>query len=75
MINYLGFEFNSRDELTAWSKSQHITAYAKYAAMFANNPTTELSVMLSKHADALHNIFGMTWDEIEEIEINAIQTA
>lgn len=75
MIEYMGRTFNSFAELNEWNKAGHIDYYKKLASMAANNPTMELITIMRTEADTLHNQFGLTWCEIEEIEIAAMQTA
>lgn len=66
---YLGIEFKSYEELKNWSKEGSIREYKKLAKMFDRNPSMELSAMMSDRADILHRKFGLSWEEIEELEI------
>lgn len=68
-MTYLGREFKDYEELVNWNKDGHITEYRKLAKMFGKTPTMEISSMMSKKAIILHDSFGMSWEEIEELEI------
>lgn len=77
MKQYKGYyidhvSFNSKDEIDAFIKKLAIERHEMLARMFADKPSMELSVMMSDNADRLHNVFGMGYEFIEEIEINAI---
>ncbi|MDO4345611.1 MAG: hypothetical protein Q4C50_12510 [Eubacteriales bacterium] len=71
-MEYLGMEFKNHEELINWSKEGNIEEYKKLARMFDQNSTMELSIMMGKRADVLHNRFNMSWEEIEKLEIEAI---
>ena len=68
-MTYLGIEFKNHEELKNWNKAGHIREYKKLAEMFDKNPSLEISSVMSDRAKVLHKIFGMSWDEIEELEI------
>lgn len=68
-MTYLGTEFKSYEELENWNKEEHIREYKKPAEMFNQHATMELSSIMSDRADVLHNRFGISWEEIEELEI------
>lgn len=70
-MKYLGMEFKNYEEMREWNKAGHIAEYQKLAKLFENNPTMELSSMMSDRADVLVNQFGLTWEEIEELEAAA----
>lgn len=76
MKNYKGYYidhvyFHSEAEIDAFIKKQAIDRYKMFCTMFANKPSMELAVMMSDHADRLHTVFGLSYDEIEAIEIEA----
>lgn len=70
-MKYLGMEFKNASELEAWTKEGNIKEYKKLAKLFNNNPTMELSAMMSDCAEILHDRFGVSWEEIEEMEMAA----
>ncbi len=48
---------------------EHATAiYKAEVKRFYNAPTMEKSIYISKLADRLHNIFNISYQEIEEME-------
>lgn len=69
MITYLGMKFKNADEIKEFNKQGNINHYRTLAKLFVNNPTIELSSMMSNIADILVKEFGMTYTEIESIEI------
>ena len=66
--------FNSETEINNFIKNQAVEGYKTLCTMFASKPSMELSVMMSDKAEFLHEC-GMSYDEIEEIEIEAIKAA
>lgn len=70
-----GVIFHSESEIDAFIKKQAIEHYKMLCAMFANKPSIELSVMMCDKADYLHNVLGLSYAEIEDIEIEAIKAA
>ena len=71
-MKYLGMEFKNHQELKDWNKQGHINHYKKLAKMFSNNPTMELNVMMCKCADVLVKQFGLTYNEVEQIELSCM---
>ena len=68
MINtYLG-QFNNVDELKAHNKQLKVAEYRNLAKRFADNPSMELSSMMSDLALTLVNVFNMSWIEVEALE-------
>lgn len=72
MMKYLGREFTNYEELNKWNRQGHIEEYKKLARMFNNHSTMELNNLMCEKAEVLHNRFHMSWDEIEQLEIEAI---
>ena len=70
-----GIYFNNKEDIDAFLKKQAIKAYRIACEMFAIHPDMEHSLYASERADILNNQFGMDWDEIEALEIAAIQNA
>lgn len=67
-MKYLGMDFKNYDEMRAWSKAGHIEEYKNLAKLFDKNPTQELSVIMSDRALVLVEAFGLTWEQIEDLE-------
>jgi hypothetical protein len=68
-MKYLGMEFKNHSELNVWNMAGHIAEYKKLSAMFEQHPSMELSTMMSDRAEVLVKQFGMTWEQIEELEL------
>lgn len=64
--------FNSESDIDAFIKKQAIERYKTLAVMFSNKPSMELTSMMCDLADRLVKVFGLTYTEIEELEIAAI---
>ncbi len=61
--------FENYDEMYEWLKNGHIAEYRKLSEMFSCNPSIELSNLMSARADVLVQHFGLTWEQIEELEV------
>lgn len=77
MKNYKGyyvddFVFHSESEIDAFLKKQAVDYFIWLNKYFSEHMTVEASVACSEQADRLHNEFGLSWEEIEEMEINDI---
>lgn len=70
-MKYLGMEFKNKEQLEAWTKAGNIEEYKQLVKLFNNNPTMELSSMMSDRAEILHDRFGVSWEEIEQMEMAA----
>lgn len=66
---YLGKHFRNYEELENWNRNGHIAEYRKLAEMFSRNPSMELSCMMSDRAEVLVKEFGLTWEQVEQLEI------
>lgn len=66
-----GVHFNTKNEIDNFIKAQEIDRYKTFARMFNENPSMELSVVMSEVADRLHTIYGLDYTEIEAIETAA----
>lgn len=66
---YMGRNFRNAAEIKEWSKQGNINYFRKLVAMFNEKATMELSIEMSKQADILVNNFGMSWDEIDRLEL------
>lgn len=81
MTQYKGYYidhifFHSKADIDNHIKEQAIDRYKMMCRMFARQDAgMELSIMMSEQADLLHNQFGLDYNEIEEIEIEAYKAA
>lgn len=78
MKQYKGYyidkvSFNNKQEIDAFIKKQTIEKYQQLCKMFSNNSCMELIVMMTPYEEKLHNEFGLSYEEIEQIEIEAIR--
>lgn len=68
--------FDSKADIDTFIKEQAIDRYKMMCRMFAREDASmELSIIMSEQADRLHNEFGMDYNEIEIIEIEAYKAA
>ena len=72
MMTYLGMEFKSYQELRAWTKAGKINEYRSLSKRFNEQSTLELSSMMSDLAQVLIKQFGVTPDELEDIELETL---
>lgn len=70
-----GVWFHSEEEIDNFLKEKAIKNYSRMARKFVNDPSMELTVMMSDEADRIHKLFGLSYAEIEDIEIEAMKTA
>lgn len=76
MTKYKGYYidqviFNSKEEIDAFIKKQTIDKYKMLCKMFAENASMELITIMQPYEDRLHNEFGLSYEEIEALEIEA----
>ena len=64
--------FHNEAEIEAFRKKQTIEKYQQLCKMFAEDSCMELIVMMTPYEEKLHNEFGLSYDEIEQLEIEAI---
>ena len=67
--------FNNEKEIDAFLKKQTIEKYKMLCKMFAQDSCMELIEMMNPYEYRLHNEFGLSYDEIEALEIEAIKVA
>ena len=76
MTQYKGYYidhilFHSKAEIDDHIKQKAVEEYQRRIRYFANHSTMEACIFCSEQADLLHNNFGFSYEEIEEIEIAA----
>ena len=62
-------EYRTVEEIREEAKQSNIRFYKMLAKMFSNHPTMEISSKMSDTALVLVKSYGMTWDEVEALEI------
>jgi len=65
--------FNSEAEIDAFVKEQAIKAYKQAVWFFCKESTMEASIYATEKAEYLHKQFGMSWSELEAIEIEVME--
>lgn len=65
--------FNSEAEIDAFFKEQAINDYKTAVEVFAINHTMEASILCDDKAGYLVENFGLTWEEVEQIEIDTLK--
>lgn len=79
MVKYKGYyidkiNFYSEREIDEFIKEQTIRKYKQFCKMFENDACMELIEIMTLYQDKLHNL-GLSYEEIENIEIEAIKEA
>jgi len=64
--------FHNTAEIDEYLKAQAIKSYKRAIKAFCNHMDMEHSIYADKQAECLNKQFGMSWTEIEEIEIEAM---
>ncbi len=65
--------FNSKNEIDAFIRERSIRSYKKSVEMFCREASVELSAIMADKADILVRECGLTWYEIEAIEIEVME--
>ena len=63
--------FNNEEEIDSFLEKQALDAYILACQLFAERSTMENSIYCEEKAEYLVNQFGYTWEQLEEIEIQA----
>ena len=64
--------FNSKADIDTFIKEETIAKYKKLAKMFSQKPSMELVTYMQPYMAKLHDECGLSYDEIEALEIEAI---
>ena len=67
--------FNSKEDIDNFLKEQAIRSYRIAVQAFCEHCDMEHSLYADEQAERLNAQFGMDWEEIEAIEIEAMQAA
>ena len=70
-----GTIFTSKEDIDNFLKEQAIRSYKIAVQAFCDHRDIEHSLYADEQAERLNKHFGMDWDEIEAIEIEAMQAA
>lgn len=76
MTQYKGYYidkviFHSKADIDAFIKKQTIEKYQMLCKMFAKDASMALIAMMRPYEERLHNEFGLSYEEIEQLEIAA----
>ena len=76
MTQYKGYyidhiHFHSKAEIDNYIKQKAVEEYQRRVRYFSDHPTMEACSFCSEQSDRLHDTFGFSWGEIEELEIAA----
>lgn len=63
-----GVIFHNEAEIDAHLKNKAVEGFKTAVAVFISHHTMEMSIHCDKLADRLHEVYGMTYAEIEDIE-------
>lgn len=66
--------FNSTQDIDNFIKAEALRAYRKAIELFAETRTPAASVWADQKAEKLVNEFGYTWEEVEAIEIETLES-
>lgn len=77
MTQYRGYYidhnfFHSKSDIDNFIKKQNINTYKMMCRRFNENSTMELNKLMVEKADWLHKFCGVSYEELEAIEIEAI---
>lgn len=75
MTYYKGYyidhvSFNSKAEIDAFIKEQAIRGYKNACRVFYEKSDMAIAAYMAEKEEQLHDVYGLTWEQIEEIEIN-----
>lgn len=66
-----GITFNNKEEIDSFLKAQAIKSYQTAVKAFQINGNMEASISMNSISERLVSEFGLTWEEVEEIECEA----
>lgn len=67
--------FHNETEIDEFVKQQEIREYKIRCQVFAINKNMEASIYASEQAEKLNREYGISWEELEQMEIEVYQTA
>lgn len=70
-----GVTFKSEKEIDEFRKENAIERYGFLIKDFVRKSDNVINKIIVEHEERLHNVFGLSYKEIEELEIKFMQTA
>lgn len=67
--------FNNESEIDEFVKQQEIREYKIRCQIFAINKNMGASIYADEQAEKLNREYGISWEELEQMEIEAYKTA
>lgn len=67
--------FHNEKEVDEFLKNKAVESYIMLIQLFTEKPQFEYAAMVEKQAENLVKNFGFDWEQIEELEARALQTA
>lgn len=64
--------FKSKAEIDEYIRKSEIEYFKKLCKIFNSHLTIEASIICQNQADKLNKLYGISWRELEEIEISTI---
>lgn len=79
MTNYKGYYidniiFHNTEEIDSFVKKQAVDSYKKAVQLFKNHSTLANSSLCDEKAERLVKYFGFTWEQVEALEIQVLQS-
>lgn len=68
-----GVVFKSEKEIDDFHRESAVGAYKTAVELFASHPSMERSNYVHERAVMLVEIYGYTWDQVEELEIEVYE--
>lgn len=66
--------FHNEKEIDNFLKEQAVRAYKMACECFARHSTMENSILVDERAERLVNQFDYTWEQLEDMEIEVLQS-
>lgn len=63
--------FHNEAEVDDFIKAQAVKAYKDACSLFASHSTVEYSLYCDELAEKLVKVHGFTWEQVEELELEA----
>lgn len=67
--------YHRKEEIDEAIKQREIENYKMRCEIFAMHKTMEAGIFADEQAQKLHDEFGISWEELEQIEVEAYQKA
>lgn len=70
-----GVIFKSKKDIDEFRKENAIERYKLLVKEFVRKSDHAINKIIVEHEERLHKVFGLSYEEIEELEIKFMQTA